>query len=344
MPQKMRPSMAFDAVGGVLAAFFALVQLRLVLMLFGDGYGASVTATLGVMQGRPHWRVYQSRVLGPALVDGLSQITHDAGRAYMVFSVIALTIAGYLAWWLGRQIGGTTVAALLGFSLFEMGFAFLLTAPWLYAWDYIGVIIFLVFVDFVRAGKNWRWFVGLFAVAIFNRESAEFIALWMMLEPPIRWWLARRDDTSPKRFDGAMTVAGFACFIAGLGIVEALRRALLIEEIGPKLFPQSALGSGPNFHFRLFENLAAVTGAAGNLQNLVVVYFLLFLAGLIVTLALRDPARWLSLSLVHLALLASILVFGAVFETRLYVEFIPIAVAAAVTFATASAATRRDPD
>jgi len=51
MAQKMRPSMAFDAVGGVLAAFFALVQLRLVLMLFGDGYSASVAATLGVMEG-----------------------------------------------------------------------------------------------------------------------------------------------------------------------------------------------------------------------------------------------------------------------------------------------------
>ena len=325
--------MKFETAGGLLAAFFALVQLRLVLLLFGGAYDASVAATLGVMQGRPHWRVYQSRVLGPALVDLLDWITRDDAIAYQLFSAIALTVAGYLAWRLGRQIGGTKAAALLAFCLFQLGFAFLLTPPWLYAWDFIDVIVFLAFVDFVWTGRNWRWFAALFAVAIFNRESAEFIALWMMLEPLTRALHARRGLAKKKPFVRAMSIAGFACFIAGLGIVEALRRALLIEEVGPKLFPNSAAANGPDFHFKLFDNLRDIGAAAGNLQNLVVVYFLIFLAGLIFLLAWRDPARWLGLALVHVALLVSILLFGAMFETRLYVEFIPIAIAAGVIFA-----------
>jgi hypothetical protein len=331
----------FEIAGGLLAAFFAQVQLRLVLMLFGGAYGASVAASLGVMQGRPHWRVYQSRVLGPALVDLLDWIVRDDNIAYELFSAVALAAAGYLAWRLGRQIGGTKAAALLAFCLFQMGFAFLLTPPWLYAWDFIDVIVFLAFVGFVWTGKNWRWFAALFAVAIFNRESAEFIALWMMLTPLTRALLARRGLAKKKPFDRAMPIAGFACFIAGFGIVEGLRRALLIEEVGPKLFPNSAAANGPDFHFKLFDNLRDIGAASGNLQNLAVIYFLILLAGLIFRLAWRDPARWLGLALVHFALLVSILVFGAMFETRLYLEFIPIVIAACLVF-TANPARRKN--
>ncbi|HZZ39620.1 MAG TPA: hypothetical protein VFE06_10830, partial [Acidobacteriaceae bacterium] len=72
---------------------------------------------------------------------------------------------------------------MITFLGYQFGFCYLLSPPWLYAWDYLGVVAFFVFVIMVVARKTWPWFVVLFAVAILNRESAEFIALWMVIDP-----------------------------------------------------------------------------------------------------------------------------------------------------------------
>jgi hypothetical protein len=311
-----------ELVCGVLASLFALLQLRLILALFGDSYDFSVEASRGVLDGRPHWRVFQNRVLGPLVVAGLERLTRDPRQAYMLFTVVALTVAGGLAWRLGARLGRSPLAAL---CLFEVLFAGLLTRPWLYAWDFVGLVIFFVFVEAVLAARPWPWFVALFAVAIFNRESAEFIALWMVLDPVAR-------HARGARFDRAMALAGLACFAVGIGVVEALRRALLVEEVGPRLFPEAAAQRGPEVHYRLAENLAALR-AAPNFENLVVVYFLALLVLLVVRLAFHDPPRLVGLALVHLGLLAALVLFGSIFETRIYLEFVPVAVAGVLLLA-----------
>ena len=53
----------------------ALVQFRLIMFILGPGnYQKSVDAALGVVTGHPHWRIAQSRVLGPWLVQALTPL------------------------------------------------------------------------------------------------------------------------------------------------------------------------------------------------------------------------------------------------------------------------------
>ena len=56
-------------------------------------------------------------------------------------------------------------------------FAFLFSKTWLYIWDFIGLNIFLAFVEFVISERRWYWFATLFAVAILNRERTVHCAL-----------------------------------------------------------------------------------------------------------------------------------------------------------------------
>ncbi len=72
-------------------------------------------AEYGVVVGKPHWRIYQSRVLGPYIVQGLSHFFSSQINAHAFFSIVTLAIAGLLAWRLGSRLGGGgTNAALLG--------------------------------------------------------------------------------------------------------------------------------------------------------------------------------------------------------------------------------------
>jgi hypothetical protein len=50
---------------GLLAALCAVAQFRLIAMMFQVWYGRAAEAAYGVVIGMPHWRSYQSRILGP---------------------------------------------------------------------------------------------------------------------------------------------------------------------------------------------------------------------------------------------------------------------------------------
>ena len=136
----------FATLGATLSAILALGQFRLILLLLDTDYTRSMEAAQGVVAGTPHWRVFQSRVLAPYAIQGMERLLGSYGAAYKAFCAGALVAAGYLAWTLGRRVGGTLRSAGLGLLLFHVAFAFLLSRPWLYAWDYVGAILFLLFV------------------------------------------------------------------------------------------------------------------------------------------------------------------------------------------------------
>ena len=132
----------YALLGLALSSFFALVQFRLIIMLFDADYGRAVDAALGVLDGRPHWRQFQARVLAPFLINVVSPLFPSFYAAHVGFSIATLAVMGYLAWRLGWRIGANLVAAMLALFVFETSFFFLLSPPWLYAWDYLDIIVF----------------------------------------------------------------------------------------------------------------------------------------------------------------------------------------------------------
>lgn len=312
-----------------LASFAAAAQARLVWMFLQDDFNRSAEAALGVVNGTPHWRIYQSRVLGPYLVQWLSSYTPSYADAYFAFAVAALAIAGLLILILAFRLFRDTSAALASFFTLHAMFALLLAHPWLYAWDFGSLIVYTIFVYLVLSGAGWLSFTLLFLLAIVNRESGLFIALWMIANPLLRWLIAAPADDATSRSDRKLFVAGLGCFAGGIAIIEHLRTRLLVREVAPDVFGDRSLGS--DFHLRFADNVAMirrvftdfVTPNFDRAMYFVVPIFI----GLVVLLALalirRNAGRLLGLALVHVALLASILAFGVLLEARIYIEFIP---------------------
>lgn len=297
---------------------FALAQFRMIMLVLGQNYANSIDAAWGVVKGLPHWRLYQSRVLGPWTIEALSGVLGSFSNAHVFYTIAMTAVAGWLILALMHGRCGNR-AAWGAFFLFHLLSCLLLGNLWLYAWDQSGVVIFVLFTYFVLSDKDWRWFAALFSLAVFNRESAFYIALWMVIDPLLKALLDR------NRPPLAMPLAGLACFGCGLALIAWLRDTLLVREIGPELFdmPQMA---GKSFHNQWDTNLAFLHQMTTQFSlgfELLIALFLVVVLTVAAALACRDRRRYLGLALTQGAIVGSMLVAAAIQETRVMLELVP---------------------
>lgn len=323
--------LAFLALG--LSVFMALLQLRLMMVFFDADYGRSINAGMEVLLGQPHWRTFQPRVLGPWLVERLSHLIPGANfaAAHLVYSLASLVAMGMLSWRIGWRVGGTRASALVGFLVAQMAFTFMLMRPWLYAWDFSDIIVFLLFVDFVVAGKGWHWFVVLFAVGIFSRQTVALIAVWMIVEGGLRRWQGKRLSVEERREDTGLIITGSVCLVGGAILVELLTRNLLVREIGPLIFHDTPDKGGVFQAMALERNLRIAFDAFTHVEafpSLPIVAFLGLSLTMAIMIARKAPQQYLALGLVYGLHWIATLTFGLLTETRIYVEMIPLLVLA----------------
>lgn len=261
----------------------ALAQLR--VLEFASGLETNLKFGMDVAWAWNGWSGYRSRLLAPALIHLLG----GNMRAFLVLTFIGLVLGGWLSW---------RVAGLGGLGIYHGGFA-LLASPWFSPWDIFDPVIFMAFVLLVaERGTVWR-FVGLFAVGIFNLQSAMFITLWMVL--------------SRK-----MIVAGLVCGLAGVAIMR------LLQHSGAPHLGLFIIGTAYGTDYgqeHVLENIR-------NAGPLVVGIFALII-GAAWTIARRDADRFLALAITYVALALATLLFALTTETRVYLDFIPLWVLAA---------------
>ena len=285
--------------------------------------------SLGVTTGHPLEKLFQSRVLGPYLIKALSfgSINHY-GAAYVFFQIATVAIAAFLCWRLGRKYGGSDKNALFALMLFVMCFAMLLSPPYLYSWDFIDIIVFLVFIDFVLSDLSLPWFLGLFAIAIWNRDSANFIALWLIVDPAVRFFYERRYNLPKTPLNWHRVIAGIICIGVGLLIAELLKENLLVEETGPKFGMTTDVGN--RYNLALGRNIYFLSHPFSELKFWIAVPFIAVVISFGMKLVRLDPQRYLSIFLIELSMLLALLLAGLFGETRVFLILVPFLVISSV--------------
>lgn len=326
------PATRANIFGAALALATSLGLFGIVMLIFGPArYARSVEAAYGVATGHPFWRTFQSRVLGPYAIKALALgSAHYYMAAYIFFHIVTMAVAAFLCWRLGRTYGGSERSGLFALELFIFFFLLLMSPPWLYPWDFLDIIVFFVFIDFVLADRPLAWFVGLFAVAIWNRDSADFIALWLILDPLARTLYGRRYAHAKVPLDWRRMLAGASCIVAGLIIAAVLKRALLIQEMSMVIPTDTPLTPGAAYNFVLPINIEILTHEFFTVRVMFAVAFIAAAIFLGARFARRDPERHLGLYLTELALVAAALFFGIINELRIFLVLMPFVVASAV--------------
>src|SRR5262245_19386008 len=144
------------------AASFVLsvAQWHNVRSFFGDAaLRLNVQAEQGILDGYPHWRTVQSRVLGPWLEKLLNLLFGlKLSAAHVVVATVALTLCGVVMFHAGRAIDGRQAgwSALLAFHLL---FTLTLGFPWLYIYDYFILLAASVFMLLMIRRAPWWSFL-----------------------------------------------------------------------------------------------------------------------------------------------------------------------------------------
>jgi len=307
----------YAALSGVVA----LLQFRILVFVFGPQYTRCIEAAQGVLRGEPHWRVYQNRLLGPWLVQGVAEIVGSFRLAHVLVAIVLLALSGYLVLIVLSRLHADPARVLAGYFVFSFLVVGCFKPPWLYIWDLTDLLVFVVFNALVVRGRDYRYFMALFAVAIFNRESAYFIAGWMIVDPFVRRYLGRPLELR-------MAASGTVLLGGGIALVETLRTSLLVREVGPQLVGPVA-GAGPRVHFMLPDNLErlgqALTSFRYTMSFLVPLLLVAYLA-FCARVAYRDPPGRAGLAAIHVLMIGSLFVFGILFETRIYLVLLPFLV------------------
>lgn len=304
-----------DLVGYLLAALCAIWVYR-TLITFHVGHLDDITASAwNVIAGTPYWRAQQNRLLGPYAVLAASWVLPSFLVAWKVVTGAVLLVQSVLVYFILRRLEQNRVSALAGLGLYW--FAFLvLQCPLYYVWDQIDMLVFTLFAYGIVAAKPMPFHLVLFGVALLNRESALFIAVYIALSgislgiapPTFRVVL-------PSRIVfGALLVA------AGALYTHFVRHALFVGRLdGTMDEVHAAIGN----HVYLVENLQRIFGSNFTTTHFAVSITLL--VGLVLLFrklpSLRDAD--IKAALILLFMLAQTIVFGSVNETRLYFITIP---------------------
>ena len=210
----------------------SLLEFRAIDLIQGRNFLAEVETVAGVLSGHPYWKAYQNRLLGPEIVEWTTRLTGwPSASVYRGFCFTLLCGANAVSGWLFQRpqelprVAWEYVIAYTGlFVAFQ-------DPEWLYIWDYIDLITMLLFAWAVIMGGWNPWQLALlFLVELVNRESAEFIALWLVLDSLLS--KVGSSDRRGKWIHLPRFALGLGLGVTGAGWTHFIRNALCVGETG----------------------------------------------------------------------------------------------------------------
>jgi hypothetical protein len=307
-----------------LLAFLVFLELRLIILVHGCHLDELIASVDSIFAGMSHWRAYQNRLLGPALVQAVAFVTRQSfSESYPI--VIGMLVCA---------INSTAFFVFLGLSR-DRALAFRYTVysallfvafqdrTWLYVWDLLDQIIFFIFMYLVVKRMHLRWLALLFLVAVLNREDALFISFWIIIDavtftgPPAQKNNLSRTITVNRKH----LLWGGLLALLGVLYTKMIRDLLWAGSSLPWVgvdAEHAALGQ----HFQLMRNMRYCFGLSFLKDFNIAPLGALLLAFYLVARR-RSDERSVKLAVLTGVMLLSTLVFGIIGETRTLLIFIP---------------------
>jgi hypothetical protein len=153
-------------------------------LLFQDReeYEFVLSGVSGVLSGRPVSQSWQHRFLSPLLVAALDPFTGNRLASLKLFCALMIGCANGLLLLILRRKGASVPLSLFGVGCFGLGHL-LLMYRLEYPWDGVDILLFLAFGYWAARGRPLLSFCPLLVLGTLNHETALFVPLWYLLAP-----------------------------------------------------------------------------------------------------------------------------------------------------------------
>lgn len=310
----------------IIYLFFTLFLSLVVFKILDFSHAWNINdlsdAAYGVIIGKPHWRAYSNRLLGPYIVYFISELGFTFNRSLRIFNLLMIFIQNLSLYFL--LLSQTKKSYELTFR-YMLYFSFILISmqtTWSYTWDYIDAVVFIFFAYAIFQKRPTIFFVILFFIEIINRESALFIALYLIIDSYSFNNLGNIHNFKIILKDKMKFKIGILLAITGAVYTKIIRDYLFIESSFPSIGNDLAHSNFGNF-FCLLGNLKTLF--ISNITSLGIVNSI-FVFGVIlffmVNLA-KFKELHLKAFILFICILCSILAFGNINEARVYIILIP---------------------
>jgi hypothetical protein len=305
--------------------FLSMAQLKCIINNFDSYISNHIEATKGVLDGYPHWRIYQNRVIGPYTIALTQKVTGlNFERSYLLMTFVwlflfysTLTVVSFS---LNFSILSTLTTALTA-GFFN---TVLMQGVWLYPWDLIDLTIFTIYTWLIIKKKSINYFSLVTIFETFNREVSLLVAGWLLFDSLISI------QPISKKFPkinihinrNQLIISILLIFFVGF-TVEVLRNFLLIQETGPLIFHDTN-GPGGHFMIHIWSNIKFIYDSLLNMRPTITYCLLIFGLLILCINGMRSTNIVIvKISMLYLILWVSTFTFGLIHEIRVWISFVP---------------------
>lgn len=313
----------FTAISSLVSVFFiSLLTAKIFVKFHASKFNTLVEAARGVLSHKPHWLAYQNRLLAPYVVHGISLFGISFEEALMVFNVLAIISQTIILYTLLLNCTNNDFSLSILYVIF-FSFMFIgIQHSWFYTWDSLEIIFFTLFSWGIWKKKPALYFVALFFVALSNKESAIFIAVFLIVDA---FQFQNREGSflpAIKFSSVAKLVTGLFLTFFGVVYTKLVRDYLFIVSSKPDLGDDSSnrvLGN----HYTLPENLQSFVPERLFSPDIINSLFLIGLVIYLLWLFGRFEDQDYKVFIIIMLIIISIFLFGLIHESRIYAPLLP---------------------
>lgn len=307
----------------IILVLLSLAEYRIIYRLHG---GRHQITELGhkeklLVEGGSKYKVWTNRLLGPYLIRGCSDISGLPWHScFLLLAVISLVGLNCLVFILSCRLLQDSRMAFFYTAAF-MGVFILLQHYYIYIWDWLDLLIFTLFVYGALRQKALGFFVLLFFIELLNREAALFIALYIIL---LAFDFRHFRLHSPR-----LVLTGSALAFIGIGFIKTSRDLLFKGDLSNQEYYIGMVGEfgneihlWPNIKFLATTPYYLIT-SFGPAFNIVLTVFVVAITLFFIRAMMRGDSSERRLAAVGLAIEGSIMAFGLVMETRMWLVLLP---------------------
>ena len=312
-----RQSLLHRAFPVLVAASMGLATFTRLLAVHREHLDRLVAVSWGIAEGRPYWVAFQNRLLGPFTVIRIADAGLPRAEALKVFLALGMIGQAVLLHALFRKLGRGAATSLAWVAVQSFLFLTFLDPAWYYPWDVYDALVFTLLPYLAISGASTFGFVLLFLVALLNRESALFVGCYLViasLRPHPGSFL-------PGIGDRRRAGLGIAAIALGAAFVHLVRRALFVARatdmggVEPPWFGN---------HVNLSRNLSDLLLPGPSGEAITITLWVLGSVAWVLFAARRLARPYANLAALYVLMMASIVLFGLVRETRMYGMLFPI--------------------